>query len=228
MLTVFPRAVLGLLHNMLLLAWSMWMWTGASVNLLKWYHIKGSMDELMCDRSLGMLKGALGFYCYWFYVSKYYELFDTVLMVLRKRPLTLLHCWHHVSVLLMCYSWMQTGFSFHWWGLWWNTMVHCFMYYYYAAALLGRKVWWKRYLTLLQLLQFSTVFVQIFRWLKMSLDGDFFSGSLDDKIGRSRCAGHLLTVVAAQLVNISYLALFANFYRQTYNRKNTQQKRKRD
>jgi hypothetical protein len=38
-----------------------------------------------------------------FYLSKYWELFDTILLVLRGRPLTLLHVFHHIAALLICW-----------------------------------------------------------------------------------------------------------------------------
>ena len=41
-------------------------------------------------------------YClYIFYTSKFYELLDTVLMVLKKKPLGFLHVYHHTIVLAM-------------------------------------------------------------------------------------------------------------------------------
>jgi hypothetical protein len=36
-----------------------------------------------------------------------------------------------------------------------NTTVHILMYYYYARKTLGGDVWWKRYLTQLQITQFA-------------------------------------------------------------------------
>lgn len=38
-----------------------------------------------------------------FYLSKYWELFDTILLVLRGKPLTLLHVFHHIAALLICW-----------------------------------------------------------------------------------------------------------------------------
>ncbi len=35
-----------------------------------------------------------------------------------------------------------------------NLSVHTIMYYYFAMTAVGRDVWWKRHLTMLQILQF--------------------------------------------------------------------------
>jgi elongation of very long chain fatty acids protein 6 len=75
-----------------------------------------------------------------FTVSKAFELFDTVFVVLRKQPLVFLHWYHHVTVLV--YVWYShTDFTAP--GRWFMTLnyiVHSFMYSHYAvrASGLGR------------------------------------------------------------------------------------------
>lgn len=55
------------------------------------------------------LSKAMTFWAYLFYLSKYYELFDTVFLVLRKRPLTFLHVYHHAIVMPMCWFAINQG-----------------------------------------------------------------------------------------------------------------------
>ena len=38
-----------------------------------------------------------------FYLSKYYEFLDTILLVLKKKPLDFLHCYHHAIVPTGCW-----------------------------------------------------------------------------------------------------------------------------
>ena len=47
--------------------------------------------------------GVTSFWISMFTISKLFELGDTIFIVFRKRPLILLHCYHHVTVLL--YTW---------------------------------------------------------------------------------------------------------------------------
>ncbi|KAG0445655.1 hypothetical protein HPB47_011548, partial [Ixodes persulcatus] len=99
---------------------------------------------------------------WWYYMSKLIELMDTVFFVLRKKDnqLTYLHVYHH-----------STMFFFWWIGIRWvaggsaapgpsiNSLVHVLMYSYYGLTALGPAVqkylWWKKHLTLIQLV--STV-----------------------------------------------------------------------
>lgn len=70
-----------------------------------------------------------------------------------------------------------------------NCVVHVVMYFYYALAALGPKVqkflWWKKYLTILQLIQFTAGVVlginaivtgcQFTRWMQYVFVGYAFS-----------------------------------------------------
>lgn len=60
------------------------------------------------------MRGRLLFWMYLFYCSKYYELFDTVIMVLKKRPLNFLHVYHHCVVMPLFWVYMQTAMVIHW------------------------------------------------------------------------------------------------------------------
>lgn len=95
-----------------------------------------------------------------FYFSKAVELLDTILMILRKKndQITFLHVYHHMSML--CVFWVVL--RFHPGGEVFmvcllNTFVHIIMYTYYgmsAIPSLRKHLWWKKYLTKLQMIQF--------------------------------------------------------------------------
>ncbi|XP_021373456.1 elongation of very long chain fatty acids protein 7-like [Mizuhopecten yessoensis] len=99
--------------------------------------------------------------CWWFYISKFIELFDTIFFIMRKKfsHVSFLHVFHHG---IMPFSWwfgvkfVPGGFgTFH---ALLNSFIHLMMYTYYGLAALGPQyqkfLWWKKYMTKLQLTQF--------------------------------------------------------------------------
>ncbi|KAJ8406380.1 hypothetical protein AAFF_G00306110 [Aldrovandia affinis] len=110
-----------------------------------------------------------------FYFSKYIELMDTMFFVLRKKhsQITFLHIFHHA---FMPWTW--------WWGITLtpvggmgsfhalvNAVVHIIMYFYYGLAAAGPRfqkfLWWKKYMTAIQLSQFVLVSLHISQYYFM-------------------------------------------------------------
>ncbi|XP_026751476.1 elongation of very long chain fatty acids protein AAEL008004-like [Galleria mellonella] len=115
--------------------------------------------------------------CWWYYFSKFTEFFDTIFFVLRKKfdHVSTLHVIHH-GVMPMS-VWFGVKFSpgghSTFFGLL-NTFVHIIMYTYYMLAAMGpqmrRYLWWKKYLTTLQMIQFICVIVHAFQLLFIECD----------------------------------------------------------
>lgn len=99
--------------------------------------------------------GAVGLWSFLFIISKIPELVDTVFIVLRKKPLVLLHWYHHFTVLLYVWQSYATQSSAGIYFIAMNYTVHSIMYFYYALAAV--RMWPSfipRYtITLLQLFQ---------------------------------------------------------------------------
>lgn len=73
-------------------------------------------------------EGTSGYWSWLFCLSKFAELGDTLLIVLRKKPLLFLHWYHHVLTLnygIISYS-DHTPYNS--WIIWLNFTVHSFMY----------------------------------------------------------------------------------------------------
>ena len=68
-----------------------------------------------------------------YYLSKYYELLDTVLQMMRGRPPPhfALHVYHHSCVLMMSWAWCEYQQTLQFGGLIFNTAVHVVMYLYF-------------------------------------------------------------------------------------------------
>lgn len=144
-------------HNVFLSALSAVMFVGCAVELFRRVRSDG-VEWLLCEKSGIPASGRLYFWSYCFYVSKLYELLDSVLVVLRGSKLRhfWLHIYHHTIVPVMIWWWLQTCMSLQFVGLLWNSFVHIIMYCYYARAALQMPTSWKKWVTRLQLLQFAS------------------------------------------------------------------------
>lgn len=110
------------------------------------------------------IREARGVYIY--FLAKISELLDTVFFVLRKkdRQITFLHLYHHTVMPMI--SWGTTKYYPGGHGTFIgliNSFVHIIMYSYYMFAAMGpqyqKYLWWKKYITNLQMIQFGMAFL---------------------------------------------------------------------
>ena len=107
-----------------------------------------------CDSTGDGLSGGLWFWCFMFYLSKYWEYLDTMILVLKKSEVKLLHSWHHFSVVWDCFLFMRYNVTSCLVGVLWNTGIHTAMYFYYYLTSFGVKPSWGKNLTKIQMFQF--------------------------------------------------------------------------
>lgn len=72
----------------------------------------------------------------------------------KKKPLTFLHCYHHPATVFLCFTQLYGNTPISWIPISLNLLVHVVMYWYYFQAARGVKVWWKKWITKLQIMQF--------------------------------------------------------------------------
>uniref|UniRef100_A0A0C9RVW1 Elongation of very long chain fatty acids protein n=1 Tax=Fopius arisanus TaxID=64838 RepID=A0A0C9RVW1_9HYME len=109
---------------------------------------------------------------WWYYFSKFTEFFDTIFFVLRKKNnhVSTLHVIHHGCMPMSVWFGVKFTPGGHstFFGLL-NTFVHIIMYGYYLLAALGPQMqpylWWKKYLTALQMIQFVAIMIHAFQLL---------------------------------------------------------------
>lgn len=107
-------------------------------------------------------------YGWLFFMSRLVEWLDTIFFVLRKKEkqVTKLHVFHHSFVPMICWTYLKfhPGYTVAFFPLV-NTFVHTIMYTYYLLATFGSKIqpylWWKKYLTSLQIAQFVLILIQL-------------------------------------------------------------------
>lgn len=193
------------MHNVFLCLLSLAMGFGTLIEIA--LHAVREPDgwlSITCDHRGSVMRGRLLFWMYVFYVSKYYELIDTVIMVLKKRPLSFLHVYHHCVVLPLFWMYLRTSMVIHFILVVANSFVHVFMYYYYAASTLGYKVWWKRHLTLAQIIQFVIDLTATYPFVYF-----YFTHP-------KGCSGSMRAFIFGQVVGISFCYLFWDFFRKSY------------
>jgi len=147
--------------------------------------------------------------CWLYYISKYVEMLDTVFFILRKKnsQVTFLHVYHHS---IMAFTWWF-GVKFAAGGLGTfhamiNCVVHVIMYTYYFMAALGpayqKYLWWKKYMTTIQLVQFVIVTAHISQFMLMKEEDCPYK--------------HPVFLYIIWLYGVVFLILFLNFYFHAY------------
>jgi len=135
-----------------------------------------------------------------FIASKVWEFGDTILLVLRKRPVIFLHWYHHMSVLMLsCFiggrnSPLRRVFANV------NSGVHAIMYTYYAAASAGYRAPKpvSMSITIIQLLQ---MVIGVYACIDSLSACNFSENS---------------SAYFSLIIYASYFVLFANFFYQAY------------
>uniref|UniRef100_A0A182NK47 Elongation of very long chain fatty acids protein n=1 Tax=Anopheles dirus TaxID=7168 RepID=A0A182NK47_9DIPT len=146
--------------------------------------------------------------CYVYYLSKLSEFADTVFFVLRKKQsqITDLHVYHHS--LTPIEAWILTKFIAGGNATLPNVInnfVHVLMYFYYMLSAMGPRfqkyLWWKKYMTEVQIIQFIICIAHCINALVTGCPFPRFISTL-------------------LLINATiFLALFMNFYIESYKRK---------
>ncbi|EKM61049.1 uncharacterized protein PHACADRAFT_180203 [Phanerochaete carnosa HHB-10118-sp] len=164
----------------------------------------------MC--STNMWTNRLEFYYIINYYFKYLELIDTLFLALKKKPLAFLHVFHHSATALLCYTQLNGRTSVQWLPISINLCVHVLMYYYYYATAGGAKIWWKKYLTTMQIVQFVIDLFAVYFATYNYYAANYFPNLPNF----GSCAGTESAAIFGCVLLSSYLVLFINFYIQTY------------
>lgn len=198
---------LASLHNLALSLASLYMFVDVSYEIYL-TSMNSSISDTVCSRTLSPRHAHVLYIFLW---TKIWEYFDTVLLILRGRPVSILHIWHHTSVAWEVRGWLVHGFSLGLWGMFFNSFIHIIMYAYYFTSLLRLPFPFKKAITLSQIVQFLCGFLSLIPFFHY------------DRIVEGGCGGkHALAFTA--FCNFSYLVLFIRFYKQTYSKKSKRSK----
>lgn len=130
-----------------------------SIRLAWWGHYSYICEPLSMEMEPFDFQVAWTVWLY--FMLKLVDLLDTVFMVLRKNfhQITFLHVYHHAGM-VFCIWFGAKAFpgGHHTFVGFINCFVHCLLYGYYFLSLYNpgfKAAWWKKYITLLQIVQFG-------------------------------------------------------------------------
>ena len=127
-------------------------------------------------------------------------------MVLKKKnsQLSFLHCYHHGIMVVCIYigsKWLPGGPNCVLGVV--NTFVHVIMYFYYFMAIINPNLkdslWWKKYITQIQIAQFAVLVIHYMRNLLVT-----------------NCNYPQIFNLIIFVQNFFMLFMFGDFYRQNY------------
>ncbi|XP_002155036.1 very long chain fatty acid elongase AAEL008004 isoform X1 [Hydra vulgaris] len=201
-----------IIYNFLSVLFSIWMLWEFLVSIildktfnLLCQHVEENDTRLLTIRLIDVH--------WWYFFSKFLEFIDTFFFVVRKKnnQISFLHTYHHVSMLLLQWGLIKFapgGASTI--GPIFNTFIHAVMYTYYMLAAVGphmqKYLWWKKYLTRMQMGQFILIFA-------------FCANSIYACQHGTRVIFFWIHLVYM----VTLFMLFSNFYQTSYNTKNKQQ-----
>lgn len=126
---------------------------------------------------------------WWYYFSKLLEFCDTFFFILRKKDkqLTFLHVYHHSTIFSLWWigiKYVPSGSTF--FPAMVNSSIHVLMYTYYGLSALGPSIakylWWKKYLTMLQLVSISFISFSKIIWAHLIARSIKSTFSFDERI----------------------------------------------
>lgn len=198
------------LHNLILFVWSLGMFAGAVLFGMERIAARGYFTVVFCESDIRQYRGSLIWVTYMFYISKYWELLDTVIIVLKKRDLLFLQWYHHAAAVILSWNNLESVWPQFWFCVAGNALIHTFMYFYYScAALKIRQVmWFRQYLTSLQLLQFMVFLTTGVANLVLLV---FYK--------EYGCLGDVRAPILNMLWILTLIYLFSQFYKQNYSAK---------
>lgn len=185
----------------------------ASVSKYNW-----GLDFWGCKDALSIKKRHHALhYGHLFFHTRYLEFLDTFFFILRKKnqQISFLHVFHHAIVPSLMYIGLKFyPIPFNCLLPSTNMFVHVIMYTYYGLATFGPSIqpylWWKKYLTTMQISQFALLLIHCSQPLMFYFDKEcnFPKPAVAINIG----------------IGLTFFSLFVSFYMQTYRNNNRKTK----
>ena len=139
-------------------------------------------------------------------LSKIVQFGDTALLILRKRPTSLLHLWHHGCVLIFMWIQFATGAPQLKYFMLMNVIIHAVMYGYYALQAAGIRIPTRIAMTIT-----AVQILQMIAGLWTTAAPYYYASQ-----GETSCFRNTWAAASALLVYGSCLYLFSEFFVDKY------------
>ncbi|KAG0416460.1 Elongation of fatty acids protein sre1, partial [Dictyocoela roeselum] len=179
-----------------------------------WKHLKSqSFINFLSDKEM-YLRNSLCWYIYLFYLSKYYELVDTIILHINKKRASFLQTYHHAGAIIATFLLTNSKTQMGWIFISLNTFVHSIMYLYFAFTCIGIRFKYKHFITNMQIMQFLAGIVLLGMHLL------FAENPLSDGVDKYANA---FTVFFNLFYVVVLIVLFNGFFKRTYGDKRKQE-----
>lgn len=143
------------IHNLILCLYSLITFVSmGSTFVNNFYDHRNNLMDAYCDRDGSLWEEGLGYWGYLFYLSKYYEIIDTIIILMKGRRSSFLQTYHHAGAIITMWSGINYKAPPIWIFVIFNSFIHTIMYSYYAITSIGYTPPGKQYLTRMQITQF--------------------------------------------------------------------------
>ena len=199
------------LHNIFLTALSGFLWALLFEQIFP-IIVRHGVFYSIC--SPGAWTQPLVFIYYLNYITKYIELIDTMFLFLKKKPLAFLHTYHHGATAALCWTQLLGKTSVSYVPIILNLTVHVVMYFYYFLSARGIRVWWKEWVTRIQIIQFvvDLGFIYFASYTHFAIKYFPWAPTAGD------CTGEEFAALMGVGIISSYLVLFISFYLRVYSK----------
>jgi len=144
-----------ILHNLILCLFSALVFFFVVPEIIRELLLGTNRLQAFFDHAGGFYTKILGVWGWLFYLSKYYELIDTLILLLKGKPSSFLQTFHHTGAIIGMWALIVSRSPSVIIFVSLNSFIHSWMYLYYLLTCFGYYSPWKRLLTNLQITQFA-------------------------------------------------------------------------
>lgn len=202
-----------ILHSLILAVYSGWTAVNSIPLVYNTIIEHGSIFGMLCDNNGSLWIGKdFSFWATHFYISKFYEFLDTVIVILQGKEPIFLQTYHHAGIVICMWGLVVSSSASTAVVVCLNSFIHTLMYTYYVFAALGVKSPLKSYLTQAQIIQFIV-------GVGITIPTHFMPNCLT--------SFESLSLGVLQLYTFVLIFLFGSFYISSYKKGGDNQKKSR-